>query len=136
MKNTAKIYIFLILFCFTSTLFSYAQNKTSETKLFVEKKEVALVQEDDFLKLSFKISGIEYDQSTKPFIEKASLIPEIKKLNISNVTDQNGQRTGYVLLQKDKYLSALTTTLNILEIAEINIENQKTDIPGYIEMCK
>jgi len=136
MKTTLKNYLILFVFCFLNIYNSFAQSKTEGLKMFVEKKEKAFTDEGDYMRLAFQLSGLDYEQSTKPFIEKALLVPEIKKLNISNITDQNGKRAGFVLLQKDKHLTALTTTLNILQVSEINVDTEKIDIPGYIEMCK
>ena len=136
MKNTAKIYLFLAILFLASSFKSFTQEKVDDLKMIVENKEKAFIDEGEFIRVNFMISGLYSGHSVKPYVEQALLIPEIKKLNISNIVDQNGQRRGYVLLKKDSYLSALSTTLNILKVKEIDVDNKITDIAGYIEVCK
>lgn len=136
MKTNFKIYLFLAVLFFTSTFKSFTQEKADNLKMIVENKDKAFIDEGEYIRVNFMISGLYSGNSVKPYVEQALLVPEIKKLNISNIVDQNGQRRGYVLLKKDSYLSALSTTLNILKVKEIDVDNEKTDIAGYIEMCK
>lgn len=136
MKTIIKIYLFLLIFSLVTAFNSVAQEKNSNLKMIVEKKEKAFADEGQYIRLSFIIEGLYSGQSVKPYVEQALLIPEIKKLSISNIVDQNGHRTGYVLLNKENYLSSLTTTLNILKVQEIIVDEDKTDIAGYIQMCK
>lgn len=136
MKTSVKFYLMLTIFCFLTFFNSFSQEKAENLKMIVENKEKAFVDEGEYVRISFKVHGLYSGQSTKPYVEQASLVSEIKKLNISNIVDQNGLRTGYVLVNKAEYLKALSTTLNILKVKEIEVDNKITDIAGYIEMCK
>lgn len=137
MKNKVKflIAIFVVILTLSGSLFSQETNR--KKVIVIESIDKALIEEGESeLRFEFYLLNMFSEESTKPYLEKASFFPEIKKLVIKNVPDQQGRRYCFATIDKNNKDITLTKLLNLLDVKEVKVAEETTDLAGFIEICK
>lgn len=131
MKRIIFVAFFAILLTFVNQVF--AQSNQDNIKIYFENTDVVFFEFGDYVKVEFLIEGL-YN-SSKPYIEKAQTIDEIKRISIKNMPDQNGRNSASVLLNKDNYQLAFTKLINTVfkqQDVKVGENHESVDISTFL----